>query len=425
MFQEFQPGGFYTWAVTVDGMSGGTWSFQVDNDIFPMNDRSIDTTLHEVIPLKNQKTLEVSENNIAFFRFDVPSTIDESWDIDFNLFVKEVENLTGGIVLYKHDHPDWGEKNDQRNIGVIDHTLSTAIDTLHSLDPESPISLNVSSIINEPGEYSFALAGLDSNDHVTFHSYEAGGIRAQGYFTKRELWPSLSFTPSLDSVNIVLTMPQNDSTIVLMGTPGDSILFQWRLTHEMDYNINSYLLQIGLPYASNGGRSIDTLYIETEVNNNSVNISKDEILDMLVEAKVLQGEFEWDVTGILSTGEMVSIMSNSFSTVIDDKNYELTFPDEYRLYNNYPNPFNPVTTIAYDLKAWSIVNLQIFDIMGRKLMTLESSVKAPGHHYTMWNGKNSKGFQMASGVYFYRLTVENAITGKNAYTKVEKMMIVK
>ena len=425
MFQEFQPGGFYTWAVTVDGMSGGTWSFQVDNDIFPMNDRSIDTTLHEVIPLKNQKTLEVSENNIAFFRFDVPSTIDESWDIDFNLFVKEVENLTGGIVVYKHDHPDWGEKNDQRNIGVIDHTLSTAIDTLHSLDPESPISLNVSSIINEPGEYSFALAGLNSNDHVTFHSYEAGGIRAQGYFTKRELWPSLSFTPSLDSVNIVLTMPQNDSTIVLMGTPGDSILFQWRLTHEMDYNVNSYLLQIGLPYASNGGRSIDTLYIETEVNNNSVNISKDEILDMLVEAKVLQGEFEWDVTGILSTGEMVSIMSNSFSTVIDDKNYELTFPDEYRLYNNYPNPFNPVTTIAYDLKAWSIVNLQIFDIMGRKLMTLESSVKAPGHHYTMWNGKNSKGFQMASGVYFYRLTVENAITGKNAYTKVEKMMIVK
>jgi len=425
MFQEFQPGGFYTWAVTVDGMSGGTWSFQVDNDIFPMNDRSIDTTLHEVIPLKNQKTLEVSENNIAFFRFDVPSTIDESWDIDFNLFVKEVENLTGGIVVYKHDHPDWGEKNDQRNIGVIDHTLSTAIDTLHSLDPESPISLNVSSIINEPGEYSFALAGLDSNDHVTFHSYEAGGIRPQGYFTKKELWPSLSFTPSLDSVNIVLTMPQNDSTIVLMGTPGDSILFQWRLTHEMDYNVNSYLLQIGLPYASNGGRSIDTLYIETEVNNNSVNISKDEILDMLVEAKVLQGKFEWDVTGILSTGEMVSIMSNSFSTVIDDKNYELTFPDEYRLYNNYPNPFNPVTTIAYDLKAWSIVNLQIFDIMGRKLMTLESSVKAPGHHYTMWNGKNSKGFQMASGVYFYRLTVENAITGKNAYTKVEKMMIVK
>ena len=425
MFQEFQPGGFYTWAVTVDGMSGGTWSFQVDNDIFPMNDRSIDTTLHEVIPLKNQKTLEVSENNIAFFRFDVPSTIDESWDIDFNLFVKEVENLTGGIVVYKHDHPDWGEKNDQRNIGVIDHTLSTAIDTLHSLDPESPISLNMSSIINEPGEYSLALAGLDSNDHVTFHSYEAGGIRPQGYFTKRELWPSLSFTPSLDSVNIVLTMPQNDSTIVLMGTPGDSILFQWRLTHEMDYNVNSYLLQIGLPYASNGGRSIDTLYIETEANNNSVNISKDEILDMLIEAKVLQGEFEWDVTGILSTGEMVSIMSNSFSTVIDDKNYELTFPDEYRLYDNYPNPFNPVTTIAYDLKAWSIVNLQIFDIMGRKLMTLESSVKAPGHHYTMWNGKNSKGFQMASGVYFYRLTVENAITGKNAYTKVEKMMIVK
>ena len=328
-------------------------------------------------------------------------------------------------MVYKHDYPDWGEKNDEKNIGIIDHTLGTPLDTLLSLEEESVVSLDMSSFITESGKHSFALAPLNPNDHVTFHSYEAGGIRVQGYFTKKELWPSLSFTPSLDSVNIVLTMPQNDSTIVLMGTPGDSILFQWRLTHEMDYYVNSYVLQIGLPYASNGGRSIDTLYIETEANNNSVNISKDEILDMLVEAKVLQGEFEWDVTGILSTGEMVSIMSNSFSTVIDDENYELTFPDEYRLYDNYPNPFNPVTTIAYDLKAWSIVNLQIFDIMGRKLMTLESSVKAPGHHYTMWNGKNSKGFQMASGVYFYRLTVENAITGKNAYTKVEKMMIVK
>ena len=298
MFQEFQPGGFYTWAVTVDGMSGGTWSFQVDIDIFPMNDRSIDTTLHEVIPLNNQKTLEVFENNIAFLLFDIPSSVDNSWDVDLNLTTKEVKILTGGIVVYKHDHPDWGEKNDERNIGIIDHSLGTPLDTLLSLEEESVVSLDMSSIITESGKYSFALAPLNPNDHVTFHSYEAGGIRVQGYFTKRELWPRLSFTPSLDSVNVVLTMPQNDSTIVLMGTPGDSILFQWRLTHEMDYNVNSYLLQIGLPYASNGGRSIDSLYIETEVNNNRVNSSKDEVLEMLVEAKELQGELEWDVTGI-------------------------------------------------------------------------------------------------------------------------------
>jgi len=424
MFQAFQPSGIYTWSVTVDGASGGIWSFQVDNDIFPMNDRSIDTTLHEVIPIKNQKTLEVFENNIAFLLFDIPSSVDHSWDVDLNLTTEQVEKLTGGIVVYKHDHPDWGEKNDEMNIGIIDHTLGTPIDTLLSLEEGSVVSLDMSSIINEPGKYSFALAPLNSNDHVTFHSNEAGGNIPQGYFSKRELCPSLSFTPNLDSINVVLSAPPNDSMIVLNSSSGDSILFEWRFTHAQDVDVSSYLLKIGLPYSGNT-RDMDTLFMELDVPENTVSISEEDLLDMLIEANVSQGVFFWDVSGTMASGEMVAIESHSFNTVIDDPNHESIFPDEYKLYHNYPNPFNPSTIISYDLKAWSRVSLDIFDILGRSIMTLEKSIKAPGRHTTQWYGKDSKGLKMPSGVYFYRVIVQDIMSGKKAFEKTEKMMVVK
>ena len=98
-FQSFQPSGIYTWTVSVDGTSGGTWSFQVDSNIYPMNDRSIDITQNEIILSTKQKYLEVYKNNVTFLRFEVPSSVDGSWNIDLNLFVKDIENFDGGIII--------------------------------------------------------------------------------------------------------------------------------------------------------------------------------------------------------------------------------------------------------------------------------------------------------------------------------------
>ena len=236
--------------------------------------------------------------------------------------------------------------------------------------------------------------------------------------------PSLSFTPSLDSVNVVLSVPPDDSTIILNSTSGDSILFEWDMSHDVDVEVLSYLLKIGLPLPSST-RDMDTLFTEVEVSGNSARISKQDLLDMLVEANLSEAVFEWGVTGILATGEMVTIESHSFRTAMDDSNYELIFPDEYRLYPNYPNPFNPTTTISYDLKAWSRATLEVFDIMGRSILILEKGLKAPGRHKVQWYGKDNKGIKMASGLYFYRLTAYNPSTGNIAYDQTKKMMFVK
>jgi hypothetical protein len=425
-FQAFQPRGIYTWSVTVDGVSGGTWSFQVDNDIYPLSDRSIDTTMHEVILSTKQKTLDVFNNNIAFFRFEVPESIDDSWDVEFNLKAQEINNLSGGIIVYRYDQIGWSERNDEFNIGIIDHTLGIPIDTLLSLEEGSIVSLDMNNIINDPGEYSFALGVLDSNDHVSFYSNEATYTSAisQGYTPYPAFWPSLSFTPSIDSVDIVLSSPEDDSTIVLNGSSDDSLRFQWSFSHNMEVDIINYHLTIGLPYIGSA-RDMDTLFIELDVLENAVSISEKDLLDMLIEANLSQGVFVWNVSGTMASGEMVAIESHSFNTVIDDPNHESIFPDEYKLYHNYPNPFNPSTTISYDLKAWSRVSLDIFDILGRNIMTLEKSIKAPGRHMTQWYGKDSKGLKMSTGVYFYRLIVQDIISGKKAFEKTEKMMVVK
>ncbi|MBN1294557.1 MAG: T9SS type A sorting domain-containing protein [Candidatus Latescibacteria bacterium] len=89
-------------------------------------------------------------------------------------------------------------------------------------------------------------------------------------------------------------------------------------------------------------------------------------------------------------------------------------PVEYNLLQNYPNPFNPSTTISYQLDQPCMVNLVIYDILGRKVATLLNDMKLPGSHKVIWN---AEGY--ASGVYFYRLELGES----KVLTK--KMMMVK
>ncbi|SVA87438.1 uncharacterized protein METZ01_LOCUS140292, partial [marine metagenome] len=88
----------------------------------------------------------------------------------------------------------WGEKNDDNNIGTVDHSLGTPIDTLFSLESGSPISVDLTDIINSSGELSFGLGVLDPSDNVSFYSKEkllTDG--AGGYAPQMSVWPSLSF----------------------------------------------------------------------------------------------------------------------------------------------------------------------------------------------------------------------------------------
>jgi M6 family metalloprotease-like protein len=101
------------------------------------------------------------------------------------------------------------------------------------------------------------------------------------------------------------------------------------------------------------------------------------------------------------------------------------FPRSFELHQNYPNPFNPITNISYTLRATGgpgtppeRTNLSIYNILGQKVKTLVDRVQIPGTYVVSWDGTNSFGRPVASGVYFYRLA-----RGDDSQTK--KMVLVR
>jgi len=74
------------------------------------------------------------------------------------------------------------------------------------------------------------------------------------------------------------------------------------------------------------------------------------------------------------------------------------------LYQSYPNPFNPVTTISFSLTAREKVQLEVFNSLGQKVKTLISREMPAGKHTVIWDARNDAGNPLGSGVYFYQIS---------------------
>ncbi len=87
-------------------------------------------------------------------------------------------------------------------------------------------------------------------------------------------------------------------------------------------------------------------------------------------------------------------------------------PDTYQLGQNYPNPFNPSTTIDFSIPVAGDVMLEVINVLGQRVTTLVSQDLAAGEYTVVWNGTNAAGVNVASGIYFYRLSAEGFATSK-------------
>jgi len=122
---------------------------------------------------------------------------------------------------------------------------------------------------------------------------------------------------------------------------------------------------------------------------------------------------EYAVSGVLAEPIIVTAVSNDYGInpllIVVEGPTGTDPPDDpppaYFLAGNYPNPFNPVTTITYGLAERAPVTLRIYDVSGRLVRTLVDEVQEPGRSYTVvWDGRNAYGRSVSSGVYFCRLT---------------------
>ena len=81
-------------------------------------------------------------------------------------------------------------------------------------------------------------------------------------------------------------------------------------------------------------------------------------------------------------------------------------PHAFNVYSNYPNPFNPVTTLRYDLPEDALVNITIYDIMGRIVRTLINSQQNAGFKSIQWNATNDAGSPLSAGLYLYKIQAD-------------------
>ena len=73
---------------------------------------------------------------------------------------------------------------------------------------------------------------------------------------------------------------------------------------------------------------------------------------------------------------------------------------------NFPNPFNPNTEIAYEIPAEAMVSLKVYNMLGQEVSTIINKVQTPGAHNVSWGGLNNRGEMVASGIYTYVLNVD-------------------
>ena len=100
------------------------------------------------------------------------------------------------------------------------------------------------------------------------------------------------------------------------------------------------------------------------------------------------------------------------------KNEKQIVAAKFSLYQNFPNPFNPSTTIAFSITEDADVTLVVYSILGNKVTTVYSGRAGVGRHEFEWNGRNDSGTAVASGIYLYRLEI-----GVNSLTR--KMLLLK
>jgi hypothetical protein len=229
-----------------------------------------------------------------------------------------------------------------------------------------------------------------------------------------------------DTADFILTVnPVNDSPeafSVIYPTVSDTfsthadndtlIQFSWGKSYDVDSEIN-YTLTIELEFFGNVYTDI-----HEDISDTSIGISSnslDPILEVTSQDEAVLTYYvhatdeEYTVS---DTGEFV--LSREALGIDDDA----VIPEVFALHQNYPNPFNPVTTLRYDLPEQSLVNITIYDMLGRQVKTIINQTQEAGFKSVIWNATNNQGNPVSAGVYLYQIQA-------GEFVQTKKMVLLK
>jgi hypothetical protein len=204
-------------------------------------------------------------------------------------------------------------------------------------------------------------------------------------------------------------------------TPNDisqelNITFAWESSSDVDGDDLSYefVLYNGV-YGPDTPVLIDTVLSDTVLHIPYLDIA--ELIGTLGQTSI---SADW---AVFTTDGVDTVMSTQVWNILFDASDVLSIdggvvPDKFALHQNYPNPFNPITQIRYDLPEDAMVNITIYDIMGRSIRSLVKSRQTAGYRLVRWDATNDKGESVSAGMYFYTIQAED-------FRRAKKMVLLK
>ena len=206
----------------------------------------------------------------------------------------------------------------------------------------------------------------------------------------------------LDTINI------NESNLT------DTYTLQWSPSTDIDGDTINYLV-----YAAVGVYPAEEIY---DTTSTSVPLTYQEILEGVFEGSPVNGATVRLNVRAFDGIDTVDVTGDNRVIYVNRYEYLSTegegVPVEFALHDNYPNPFNPTTTLRFDLPEVSNITLTIYNMLGQKVKTFNMQNKPAGFHSLKWNATNDYGDPVGAGVYLYQLQTKD-------FVKTRKMVLLK
>jgi len=247
-----------------------------------------------------------------------------------------------------------------------------------------------------------------------------GVAKIKAYASDGTSKDSTSFTLTVTSVNDLPTAFEwvsiaLDTVNITQSNLADTYTLQWGgSTDPIDGDSINYLV-----YAKIGVYPAEEIY-DTTVT--SVSITYQEILEGVFEGSPVNSATV--SLNVKATDGIDTVDVTGDNRVIYVNRYEYLstegegVPVEFALHENYPNPFNPTTTLRFDLPEVSNLTLTIYNMLGQKVRTFNMQSTPAGYHSVKWNATNDYGDPVGAGVYLYQLQAKD-------FVKTRKMVLLK
>ncbi len=323
-------------------------------------------------------------------------------------------NVTVEMLDFRHS--SWGL------IGTWDYALHIVDWDTHT---EIAVVTGLQTTVNDDWELEVDLGSVSASGLVGIFMEPQGNTAADAY-------------PDLDSDDVgpdgmSYWGPLADYSGMALSDIGDFLMDLWIMGSETDGVVQAKKFPAN--FGNGNARIANTIPTFDFITLNQTAYSRDLTGYNVYLGGIPQGnttDTQYQLTG-LTIG---TVYTAGVEAVYDDgvsNTIEITFtydPSEAgnvivaatKLGNNYPNPFNPVTNIAYSIKETGNVTLEVYNMRGQLVKTLVNEVKETGDHTAVWNGTDNSNKSASSGVYFYKMVSESNI---GRYTSTKKMILMK